>query len=282
MTRVLVTGGTGKTGSALVELLRRDGVPVRVASRNPVIGDPDSVRFDWHDPATHAAALRGVDAVFLVAPVNTVDPMPLVGPFLAESRRLGIRRVVLLGSAIVLPHAPSALEMADEVKAQPGWVVLRPSAFMQNLLSPHPVGERIRRHGEIRTAAGDGRVGWIDAHDIAAAAFALLRPGTEAGDQRDYLLTGPKALSYGDAAEIIAASTGRPVRVVPISTDEQAAHYRASGVSDEFAASLAAVEDGIRAGRDDQVSTAVLDLTGRPPRTLEEFARIHAADWSAA
>ncbi|TDD08618.1 ergot alkaloid biosynthesis protein [Saccharopolyspora terrae] len=279
---VLVTGGTGKTGTALVELLRADDVPVRVASRNPVIGDPSSIRFDWHDPATHAPALRGVDSVFLVAPVNSVDPMPLVAPFLAEAKRLGVARVVLLGSAIVLPNAPSALEMADAVRAQPGWVVLRASAFMQNFLSPHPVGERIRRRGEIRTAAGDGRVGWIDAHDIAAAAFALLRPGAERAGQSDYLLTGPKALSYRDAAAIITARTGREVRLVEIGTDEQVAHYRASGVSEEFALSIAAVEDGIREGREDQVSTAVLDLTGRPPRSFEEFADVHAAAWSDA
>jgi uncharacterized protein YbjT (DUF2867 family) len=279
---VLVTGGTGKTGTALVELLRADDVPVRVASRNPVIGDPSSIRFDWHDPATHAPALRGVDSVFLVAPVNSVDPMPLVAPFLVEAKRLGVARVVLLGSAIVLPNAPSALEMADAVRAQPGWVVLRASAFMQNFLSPHPVGERIRRRGEIRTAAGDGRVGWIDAHDIAAAAFALLRPGAERAGQSDYLLTGPKALSYRDAAAIITARTGREVRLVEIGTDEQVAHYRASGVSEEFAASIAAVEDGIREGREDQVSTAVLDLTGRPPRSFEEFADVHAAAWSDA
>jgi uncharacterized protein YbjT (DUF2867 family) len=279
---VLVTGGTGKTGTALVELLRADDVPVRVASRNPVIGDPSSIRFDWHDPATHAPALRGVDSVFLVAPVNSVDPMPLVAPFLVEAKRLGVARVVLLGSAIVLPNAPSALEMADAVRAQPGWVVLRASAFMQNFLSPHPVGERIRRRGEIRTAAGDGRVGWIDAHDIAAAAFALLRPGAERAGQSDYLLTGPKALSYRDAAAIITARTGREVRLVEIGTDEQVAHYRASGVPEEFAASIAAVEDGIREGREDQVSTAVLDLTGRPPRSFEEFAEVHAAAWSDA
>lgn len=279
---VLVTGGTGKTGTALVELLRADDVPVRVASRNPVIGDPSSIRFDWHDPATHAPALRGVDSVFLVAPVNSVDPMPLVAPFLAEAKRLGVARVVLLGSAIVLPNAPSALEMADAVRAQPGWVVLRASAFMQNFLSPHPVGERIRRRGEIRTAAGDGRVGWIDAHDIAAAAFALLRPGAERAGQSDYLLTGPKALSYRDAAAIITARTGREVRLVEIGTDEQVAHYRASGVSEEFAASIAAVEDGIREGREDQVSTAVLDLTGRPPRSFEAFADVHAAEWTDA
>ncbi|MCP2164841.1 NAD(P)H-binding protein [Goodfellowiella coeruleoviolacea] len=281
MTGVLVTGGTGRTGSALVELLRGSGVLVRVASRHPSATDPDAVRFDWADPATHPAALRGVDRVFLVPPVESVDPLPLVDPFLAEARRLGVRRVVLLGSAIVLPNAPSALEMAARVRAQPGWVVLRASGFMQNFLRPHPVGERIRRDGEIRTAAGAGRVGWIDARDIAAAAAALLAdPGAAPGDQRDYLLTGPKALSYQDAAATITAHTGRPVRVVPIGVDEQAAHYRAAGASAEFAAAIAAVEDGIRAGREDRVSTAVLDLTGRPPRTFAEFVQEHATEWA--
>ncbi|GAA2346124.1 ergot alkaloid biosynthesis protein [Streptomyces violaceusniger] len=281
MTGVLVTGGTGKTRRALVELLRGNGVPVRVASRNPSAGDPDAVRFAWEDPATHPAALRGADRVFLVPPVNTVDPMALVGPFLAEAQRLGVRRTVLLGSAIVLPNAPGALELAAQVRARPGWVVLRASGFMQNFLSPRPVGERIRRHGEIRTAAGDGRVGWIDARDIAAAASALLAdPGIEPSDQRDYLLTGPKAMSYQDAAATITARTGRSVRVVTIGTDEQATIYRAAGMSAEFAAAIAAVEDGIRAGREDQVSTAVLDLTGRPPRTFVEFVQEHATQWA--
>lgn len=276
MSAVLVTGGTGKTGSALVELLRANGFPVRVASRHPAAPDPDAVRFDWADPATHAAALHGADQVYLVPPVESVDPLPLVEPFLAEARRRGVRRVVLLGSAIVLPNAPSALELAAQVRAQPGWVVLRASGFMQNFLSPHPLGDRIRRHGEIRTAAGDGRLGWIDAQDIAAAAFALL---TGTGDRRDYLLTGPKALSYPDAAAIITARTGRPVRVVPSGVDEQAAAYRAAGLSAEFAAALAAVEDDVRAGREEQISTAVLDLTGRPPRTFAEFVQAHASAW---
>lgn len=283
MTGVLVTGGTGKTGRALVDLLRGKGVPVRVASRHPADGDPDAFRFDWGDRETHAAALRGVDRVFLVPPVESVDPLPLVEPFLAEARRLGVRRVVLLGSAIVLPNAPSAVELAARVRAQPGWVVLRAAGFMQNFLRPHPLGERIRREREIRTAAGDGRVGWIDARDIAAAASALLTdPGVVPGDRREYLLTGPKALSYPDAAAIITAGTGRPVRVVHIGVAEQAAGYRAAGMPAEFADALATVEDGIKAGRNDQVSTAVLDLTGRPPRTFAEFVQEHAPAWAAA
>jgi uncharacterized protein YbjT (DUF2867 family) len=277
MTGTLVTGGTGKTGSVLVDLLRGSGAPVRVASRTPPAGDPDAVRFDWGDPTTFAAALRGVDRVYLVPPPLTVDPMPLVGPFLVEADRVGVRRVVLLGSAIVLPNAPGAVEMAERVLDRPGWAVLRPSGFMQNFLAPHPLGERIRRHGEIRTAAGSGRLGWIDARDIAATAAALLlSPGSHAGD---HLLTGPKALSYGDAAAIIEARTGRPVRVVHLGVDELAGHHRAAGLPAAFASALAAVEAGIEAGREDLVSTAVLDLTGRPPRTFAEFVEDHAAEW---
>ncbi|MEZ0095077.1 ergot alkaloid biosynthesis protein [Streptacidiphilus sp. EB129] len=283
MTGVLVTGGTGKTGHELVGLLRGRGVPVRVASRNPAADDPDAIRFDWDDPATHPAALDGQDRVFVVPPVQSVDPMPSVGPFLAEAQRLGVRKVVLLDSAI--PLAPRAPELAAQVRAQSGWIVLRASGFMQNFLSPHPLGERIRRDGEIRTAAGDGRVGWIDARDIAATAAAVLLPDLDAvpGDQRDYLLTGPQALSYPEAAAIIAAGTGRPVRVLHASADQQAADLRTAGIPAEFAAILADADAdaGVRAGRQDELSTAVLNLTGHPPRTFTQFVQEHAARWAA-
>ena len=281
MTGVLVTGGTGKTGRELVRLLRGRGVPVRVASRNPAADDPDAVRFDWDDPATHPAALAGRDRVFVVPPVQSLDPMPTVGPFLAEAQRLGVRKVVLLGSSI--PLAPRALELAAQVLAQPGGFVLRASGFMQNFLSPHPLGARIQRDGEIRTAAGDGRVAWIDARDIAATAAALL-PDLDAvpGDQRDYLLTGPQALSYPEAAAIITAGTGRPVRVVHASADQQVADLQAAGIPAQFAAILAAADAGVRPGREDELSTAVLDVTGHPPRTFTQFVQEHAARWPAS
>jgi NAD(P)-dependent dehydrogenase (short-subunit alcohol dehydrogenase family) len=127
MTGVLVTGGTGKTGRALVEILRGAGVPVRVASRTPSPGDPDAVRFDWDDATTHRAALREMDRVYLVAPPVAVDPMPLVEPFLAEARRLGVQRVVLLGSAIEFPNAPGMLELAARVRVtnRAGWCCAR-------------------------------------------------------------------------------------------------------------------------------------------------------------
>jgi uncharacterized protein YbjT (DUF2867 family) len=267
---ILVTGGTGKTGRPLAAMLRARGAAVRVASRHPDPADQGAVRFDWADPATHPAALDGVDAAYLVPPLLTLDPMPLVGPFLATAARLGVRRIVLLGSLAVLPNAPGVAALSAEVRRAPEWAVLRPSGFMQNFTGPHPLAVQLREHGEIRTASGDGRVGWIDAEDIAAvAAEALLNPG--AGGE--HALTGPEALSYREAAAIITRVTGRPIGIRDIGVDEMARDYAAAGILVDFAVALAATHADIRAGVEDRVTTAVRALTGREPRSFEDFVR---------
>ncbi len=278
MSAVLVIGATGKTGSALLDLLRARAEPVRAASRTTK--GADAVRFDWDDITTHGPALDGVDRVYLVPPPSAVDPVPVVEPFLAEARRCGIRRLVMLGSAVEFPHAPGRLELAARVRAEPGWLVLSPSGFMQNFLRPHPVGTAIRDHGEIANAAGSGRMAWIDARDVAAsAAAALTEPLLDEQLRDDYVLTGPRALNSTDAATIIATQAGRPVHVRDLTVDELAARYRAAGLPAGFAGSLAAIGDDVRAGRYDEVTTSVLDLTGRPPRTFEDFVGEHAAEW---
>ena len=186
----------------------------------------------------------------------------------------------MLGSAIEFPHAPGRLELAARVRAHPGWLVLSPSGFMQNFLRPHPLGTAIHDDGEIATSAPSGRVGWIDARDVAATAAATLtRPLLDEQLRTDYVLTGPRVLSYTDAAAIISARTGRPVHVRDVTVDQLAARHRAVGLPAEFAGILAATEDGVRAGRYDRITTSVLDLTGRPPRTFEDFVGEHAQQW---
>jgi len=279
MSAVLVIGATGKTGSALLDLLQARAEPVRAASRTPQ--GADAVRFDWDNIATHGPALDGVDRVYLVPPPSAVDPIPAVEPFLAEAGRRGVRRLVMLGSAIEFPHAPGRLELAARVRAERGWLVLSPSGFMQNFLRPHPVGTAIRDDGEIANAAGSGRMAWIDARDVSAsAAAALTQPPDE--QLRDYyVLTGPRALNSTDAAAVIATQAGRPVHVRDLTVDQLAARYRAAGLPAGFAGSLAAIGDDVRAGRYDEVTTSVLELTGSAPRTFEDFVREHAAEWQS-
>jgi uncharacterized protein YbjT (DUF2867 family) len=263
---VLVTGGTGTTGSRVAAGLRERGVPVRVASRRPGAGQ---VRFEWADPGTHAPALDDVRAVYLVAPVGVADPAPLVAPFLDRARERGIRRVVLLSSSAVPEGAPGLGELHRMVCASvPEPTVLRPSWFMQNLIGDHPHARSARADGEIVTATGTGRVAFVDAGDIAAVAVHAL--SDEEPHTGEYVLTGPEALSYSDAAAVLGAATGRAVRHRAVGVGELAERLAAAGYPPDFAAQLAGLDAGIARGTEDRTTSAVQDVTGRPPRSFRE------------
>jgi nucleoside-diphosphate-sugar epimerase len=82
MTRILVTGGSGFIGSALVKALVRDGHAVRVLDDNSrgaprrlkdVEKDIEFVGGDIRDPATVLKATRGVDEVHHLAFVNGTE-----------------------------------------------------------------------------------------------------------------------------------------------------------------------------------------------------------------
>ncbi|PSK98953.1 uncharacterized protein YbjT (DUF2867 family) [Murinocardiopsis flavida] len=286
---ILVTGSTGNTGRPLTATLRARGADVRATSRTP---GPDTVPFDWTDPRTHPRALAGAHTIYLVPPPLTLDPTPLARPFLAAARTAGVRRVVLLGSLAELRGAPAPAPggspggppgpaaLAAAVRSFPEWAVLRPSGFMQNFTGAHPVAAGIRERGEIRSATGEGRLGWIDAADIAAAAAELLlAPGPVAGE---YVLTGPESLGYAEAAAIIAAAIGRPVRHTPAPVAELIRRNLDAGMPEPFAAALVGVDTDIAAGSEDRVTDTVRRLTGRPPRSFADFVRTRPGEWSTA
>ncbi|WP_433697545.1 NmrA family NAD(P)-binding protein [Nocardiopsis sp. CA-288880] len=260
----LVIGATGTTGSRTAARLAAAGHRVRAASRRgaPVPG-AEPVRFDWYDPATHAAALGGADRVYLVPPVGDPDPAAVMLPFLRLARARGVRRAVLLSSSAVPEGGPAVGQVH---RALPGlfgqWAVLRPSWFMQNFTGTHAHADGIREEGVIRTAAGDGRIGFVDAEDIASVAARALTD--EHAPDTDLVLTGPEALSHDDIAAAVSEVTGRPVEHRRL-TVEQMRDRLSAQVPPVFAALLADMDRAISEGAEDRVTDTVRRVTGRPP-----------------
>jgi len=257
----LIIGGTGTTGSRLAALLPGARVGTRKPQRD------DHVRFDWDVPATFENALEGISSVYLIPPIGVVDPVSVVESLLTRARL--VRRVVLLSSSAVPESATGMGALPALVRTLPEWAVLRPSWFMQNFTGDHLVAAGVR-DGEIVTATGDGRVGFVDAADIAAvAARALTDPLPH---NTEHLITGPEALSYADAATIITEVTGKPVRHRSVGTAEMTDRI-ATAVPREFAALLAGLDEDIRGGAEDRVTTTVQEVTGRPPVSFRDFVR---------
>ena len=270
--RVLVTGGTGKTGSAVARLLaeRGDAEPV-IASRSGgrAGGAPSGVRFDWNDEASTIQALEATrpDALYLIAPPRDPDPLSAMGPFIAAARERGVRRAVLLGAKPVASGDAGLGEVYPAVAdAFEEWAVLRPSWFMQDFVTDHHLAAMVRA-GVLQTASTDGRVAYIDAEDIAAVAAVALTSSTL--DNGELVLTGPEALTPEAVATTIGGVLGRTIRV-----DHVAESALAEELAERMPAGLAtALAHADATSPGDRTTDTVERVTGRPPRTLARFVR---------
>lgn len=268
---VLVTGATGKTGRSLIAQLSAKEIPYRAASRT---GERP---FDWTRPETWEPALDGVAAVYLVAPPAVDDPYAKIIDFLTAAQRSGPRRFVFLGMAGLPAGGPAHGQvhqwLADN---SDDWAVLSPSAFMQNF-SEGPLLAGIRDEATFYSNTATGRVGFIDAHDIAAAAFAALTaPGPI---NSDLVLTGGQTLSYDDVAELISQACGRPITHTHISTEALIERFLARGLPAATAQFLAFGYQTIAGGYQDWTTETFQSLTGKRPATFQAFAEANAKTW---
>src|ERR1035438_1185713 len=147
---------------------------------------------------------------------------------------------------------------------------------MQNFLMLAPA---IARTGSFGSSAGEGRVGMIDARDVAeVAAQIAVAPAQHAG--RTYWPTGPERLSYADAAAILSKVLGRLVTFHPLTFDEERQAMINAGVPEPIAQMNAQALSLFAQGDSDWVTGDVAAILGRPARTFEQFATDHAAVFS--
>ena len=271
---ILVTGATGTVGREVVRQLAAAGERPRLLLHDATAQDPSADRFehvrgDLNRPESVEAALTEVDRLFLLTRQNSRQP-DQERTVINAAVQAGVRRVVKLSVFRADDHSPLQIarqhRQAEKVLEQSGlrYTIIRPVFFMQNLLG-------MVRGNAIYTAAQRGRVAMVDARDIAAVAVAVLtRPGHEA---RTYTLTGPEALNFDEVAEILSTHTARKIRHVRVLADDVRNSLARVGVEPWFAQDMAHLHGMLASGYEDLVTADVEAVTGKPPRTLAEFAR---------
>jgi len=280
---ILVTGATGRVGTELVRELVARGEPVRAFVRDAAAVrshfDPRVEIFegDLDRPETIAAALEGADGVFLLTPSSEAQPAQ-ERAVLEAVEWAGVEPIVklsVLGADDASPLQLGRWHRAGERALEESGVeytILRASSFMQNL---YGMSGSIASDGAIYTAAQGGKVGMVDVRDIAAVAAAAL---TEEGHEgQTYVVTGPEAVSYGEAAAVLSRATGKRIEHVSVPREQLAASLQQAGLPEWYAEDMAALQEGFAAGRGETVTDVVRDVAKREPRTLEAFAQEHGA-----
>ncbi|CAO5241991.1 NAD(P)H-binding protein [Frankia sp. AgKG'84/4] len=280
---VLVTGGRGAVARAVVDGLLAEGVPVRVASREPARVDAPAgvevVGADLGRPESTRGVFDGVGAVFLYASPEGVDGV------LAAAAAARVERIVLLsslsaeqeGAANEIARRHTVVEAAIAASGL-AWTFVRPGAFATNALAWAPT---IRAGEVVREGYPQSHSAPIHERDIAAVSvLALLQPGHEGAS---YPLTGPESLTRRDQLDLIGQAAGRPVRLAEISPDqaraEMLARFGGPGSAGIVDALLGYQRDQV--GVPAQVTDTVQAVTGRPARTFATWAADHAGDFTA-
>lgn len=267
----LVIGGTGKTGRRVVERLTSRGLPVRIGSRS---GQPP---FDWSaDPATWAPVLEGAEAVYITYHPDLAFPgaAESIRDFARHAEEAGVRRLVLLSGRGEEEAEVSEQGVRDFSRE---WTIVRSTWFAQDFnehfLLPPVLSGVIALPTEVPEP-------FVDLEDVADVVVAAL---TEDGHHgATYELTGPRSVTFAEAAELISKASGRPVRFERVTPEECTARMIAHGIAREEAEELSNLFTRILDGRNANATDDVKRVTGRPARDFADFVRAAAATgvWS--
>ncbi|MBP2149898.1 SDR family oxidoreductase [Xanthobacter flavus] len=272
--QILVFAANGNVGQPLVATLLAKGEQVKAASRTgTAVGGAQGVAVDMDNPSTFATAFEGVDRVFLLAPTGSLDITGRLLPVIeaAAARKVKVVLMTALGvdADEAIPYRQ--VELALERSGTP-FVIVRPNWFADNF---HTFWKPGIDHGVIAVPAGDGKTSFIDTRDIAESAAAALT--TDRFDGRAFNLTGPEALSYGEAAAVLSRVTGKAIAYTPVDDDGFVGILTGAGVPEPYARFLATLFHPVREGWTARITGDVETLTGHAPRSLATYAQDNAA-----
>ena len=275
--KILVTGATGNVGRYVIEELLQMGEQVVGAGtqpqkiRNIFKEKVEAVHLDFTKMDTYNEALKNVDRVFLMRPPHLGKPEDLY-PFIDAMKSHGIKLVSFLSLMgvernTIPPH--HKIEKYVEAAGVP-YAHIRPGFFMQNLSGIHSV--EIREKNEIFVPAGNSRTSFIDAADIGLSIATLLHEPEKYKDTA-HTITGPESLDYYQIAEILSRVVGRQITYVRPGYLKYRSYYIKNRELDKSYVNVTvALYFMTRMGTAKEVTDDFVKLTGRNPRTFEDFA----------
>jgi uncharacterized protein YbjT (DUF2867 family) len=272
MSTIAVLGATGKTGRRVTDRLVAAGHHVTAASRTPGAASSQvrPVHFDWADAASYSEVLRGADAVYVIPPAFVVDHVDAITALAAAATTAGVAKAVLLSARGVDADDNIPMRRSELALLGSGLdvTIIRPTWFAQNFTEG--IFASSVSDGVLAVPAGTGLEPFIDADDIADVAVAVLtQPNHRA---MAYDISGSEAITFADAARIIAAHIGRPLSYIDADPDEFIAGVTASGVPGDYAGMLGGIFEVIRNGWDATLSDGVERVLGRPPQSFSQWA----------
>ncbi|MES2524291.1 MAG: NAD(P)H-binding protein [Gemmatimonadota bacterium] len=275
---ILVTGASGRIGTAILRELSHGTTPVRALARgmarSPLRDEPTVhwVDGDAGDERVLSRSLEGIRTVVLHS-AAAPEQVALQERVIASALAGGVQRIVKLSVAGATDDAAcdaARWHWRIEQRLHSSGVEacsVRVTRPMQALLHQVPL---LLTSGLLAGCQGSGQSADVDVRDVGAV-LAVLASAPRL-EQPFLTVTGPEAMDFNTMARILSRHFSRPIRYVDCAPADMLQCALAAGVDRWLAHDMVAWQTDARDGRYAIVHDTVERITGRAPRRFESFA----------
>lgn len=282
MSKIVITGATGKLGQLVVQHLlekvpaNQIAVSVRNVEKASEFADQGiEVRYgDYDDPISLEKSFTGASKLLLISTPED-DAVVRIGKHVGAIRaakKAGVKHIIYTSFAAVdkgafplLGDVHSATEYTLRASGL-STTILR-NAFYQEVF----VNESLQSfvdNGVIVTSAGNGKVNTVERNDLALAAATVL--AEEGHENKVYELASSETWNYDELASILSDVSGKTVTHQSKSDSEVLEEMIKSGAPEGLAYFQTALYNSIANENEGNTSDDLEKLIGRKPVSIRE------------
>jgi len=286
MSRILITGGTGQLGSAVVnefiekKLSGEIVVMVRDLSKAEGLKEKGIklIKGDYNDYNSLVSAFRDVDKLYFISGSDVAyrgaqhenvvkaakDARPGHIIYTSFQRKTddNTSPIALVASAHIL---------AEKLIKESGltYTIMKHALYAE--VVPGFLGDQFLKTGTIFLPAGEGKTSFTSRNDMASAGVAVLTG--KGHENMTYEISVNKSYSFHDIASILTELSGKQIKYTSPDAETFAKVLEQAGVPKEGIQSMSAFCQAIAQGEFDFPSGKLEQLIGRKPESLKDFLK---------
>lgn len=276
MTKLAITGVTGNLGRFLVKGLSGKGLQVRHLARRPEPANQFAgaiiMKAAYDKRPETLEALQGIDVLFMVSGHESPTRDQEHKDFIATAKKAGVRHIIY--TSFMNPRQDATFTLAHDHAQTEAFIkeLGLTYTFLRDNFYSDLFLDIAEQSGKLRGPAGNGKVSSITRADVAEVALTILE-NPQAWENQVLELTGPKALSMEQMAELLSKHLGKEISYYPEDVSEAYEWRKQWPAEDWQYDAWVTTYTAIAKDELSKVSGDVERVLGRPAKSFEDLLK---------
>jgi NAD(P)H dehydrogenase (quinone) len=288
MSKIMVTGATGRLGKQAVEALlekidaRNISVLVRESSKADKLQAQGVNVFigDYNDYVSLVAAFAGIEKLYLISSNDLENRLAQHQNVINAAKEASVKHIIYTSFQRKTETPGSSLSVVSQshldteaaiVSSGLTYTILKHALYAD--IIPDFAGGQLLKNQTLLFPAGQGKTAFATSEDMAAGGAAVLLEDVSRFNNKAIDIAGSQAISWAEIADIISEITGKQIRYLSPEISFYKEALTQAQVPPVFVNMLAGFAQATAEGEFDQVTGELESLIGRKPISAAEYLR---------